>query len=208
MKLYGSKQSACTRSVTMVMVEKGASTDFVDVELSRGEHRGDAHLARNPFGRIPVLEHEGLVVYESQAINRYLDAVLPGPALMPAEPAGRAVADQWLSIDSCYFQPQAYNVVLHKIFLPMMGGQPDLAVIGSSEEKLAVVYQAMDAQLARGQYLAGGAVTLADLAFVQYTDFLLQAKCEQLVFAHENVRRWWHAMSQRESYKNTLRPIL
>jgi len=66
----------------MVLVEKDVPVAFENVDISRGAHHSDAHLARNPFGRIPVLEHRGLQVYESQAINRYLDAVLPGPALM------------------------------------------------------------------------------------------------------------------------------
>lgn len=191
----------------MVLVEKDVPVAFENVDISRGAHHSDAHLARNPFGRIPVLEHRGLQVYESQAINRYLDAVLPGPALMPATPAGRAVVDQWTSIQSGDFQPHARNLVLHKVLLPRMGAQPDMAVIGNAEEKLTAVFHAMETQLERSDYLAGDAVTLADLSFVPYTDFLLQAQCESLVFVHKNLRRWWCAMSLRESYRNMLRPI-
>jgi glutathione S-transferase len=88
-----------------------------------------------------------------------------------------------------------------------MGGESDQVIIGAAEEKLKTVYQAMDAALAHSPYLSGTELTLADLAFVQYTDFLLQSKCEHLVFFFEHVRRWWHGISQRDSYKNPLSAI-
>lgn len=207
MKLFGNKHSACTRSVLMVLAEKCHPVSFEEVDLSKGEHKSEAHLLLNPFGKVPVLVDAELKLYESQAINRYLDAVLPGPSLTPAEPKACALMDQWLSIDSAYFLPQAYQVVLQKMFVPMMGGESDQAIIGAAEEKLRTVYQVMDATLAASPYLAGSELTLADLAFVQYTDFLLQCKCEHLVFSFEHVRGWWHRMSQRDSYKNPLSAI-
>lgn len=207
MRLYGNRNSACTRSVLMVLAEKGVSVDFVDLDLSKGENRSESHLMLNPFGKIPVLEDDSMTLYESQGINRYLDAILPGIQLTPSDVRCRARMDQWLCIDSSYFMPQAFNVVLQKIFLPMMGGETDHAVVGAAEENLKVVYRAMDAALEHSTYLAGEQVSLADLAFVQYTDFLLQAKCENLIFGHEIVRRWWHLMAQRESYKNPLQTI-
>ncbi|RON06639.1 hypothetical protein BK659_20325 [Pseudomonas brassicacearum] len=207
MILIGNESSACTRSVLMVLAEKNTPVEFISVDLSTGAHKADEHLALNPFGKVPVLLDGEVKIYESQAINRYLDARLPGISLVPKDLAALAKMDQWLSVDACYFTPPAYSVVFQKIFLPMFGGQSDLSIIQEAEEKLKAVYSAMDKTLENSSFLAGEELTLADLAFVQYTDYLLQAKCESVVFAHDNIRRWWHALSQRASYKNPLAMI-
>lgn len=204
MKIYGNEQSACTRSVLMVFAEKNTPVEFVSIDLAKGENRSEEHLKRNPFGKIPVLETKHQVAYEAQAINRYLDKKLPGISLTPEDDELKLRMDKWMSIDCSYFTPQAYIVVLNKIFLPMFGGQPDQAAIKEASEVLKVIYKAMHDELENSEYLAGDEVSLADISFVQYTDYLLKAQCESIVFEHENVRRWWHKMTQRDSYTKLL----
>src|ERR1700694_2872142 len=72
------------RAVLATLEEKGASYRFSPV--APGTMRSPEHLARHPFGRVPVLEHDGFMLYETQAILRYLDRMLPSPAHTPAEP--------------------------------------------------------------------------------------------------------------------------
>lgn len=202
MKLIGNIQSACTRTVLMVCAEKNYPIELESIDLSVGENRTDSHLAKHPFGRIPVLESEEFVLYESNAICSYLDDVLPGISLTPKSEMQRAIMQKWLSINNCYFTPNAYTVVLQKIFMPMYEQEPDHAAIEDAIEKLKPVFIAMESDLAKNEFLAGNDVSLADIVLIQYTDFLLKAGCEKVVFEHENVRRWWHAMSQRASYGN------
>jgi glutathione S-transferase len=79
------------RSVLAALEEKGASYRLAPV--APGTLQSPGHLARHPFGRVPVLEHDGFSLYETQAILRYLDRVLPAPALTPADPKRAA---QWI----------------------------------------------------------------------------------------------------------------
>ncbi len=204
MKIYGNEQSACTRSVLMVLTEKKTPVEFVNIDLAKGENKTEEHLKRNPFGKIPVLETEHQTVYEAQAINRYLDNKLDGIKLTPESDELKLRMDKWMSIDSSYFTPQAYTVVLNKIFLPMFGGETNEAAVKEACEVLKVIYKTMHDELEKSEYLAGDEVSLADISFVQYTDYLLKAQCESVVFEHENVRRWWHKMTQRESYSKLL----
>ena len=71
------------RAVLAALHEKGVPCRFSMV--TPGALRAPEHLARHPFGRVPVLEHDGFMLYETQAILRYIDRVLPEPALTPAE---------------------------------------------------------------------------------------------------------------------------
>lgn len=204
MKIYGNDQSACTRTVLMVLAEKKTPVEFVNIDLAKGENKTEEHLKRNPFGKIPVLETKTQTVYEAQAITRYLDKTLEGIQLTPKDNELSLRMDQWMSIDSSYFTPQAYNVVFNKIFLPMFGGETNEVVVNESCEALKIIYKSMNDELEKSEYLAGDEVSLADISFVQYTDYLLKAQCETIVFEHENVRRWWHKMTQRDSYKKLL----
>ena len=85
MKVYGFPGSTCTRKVLMTLHEKNCPYAFIPVDLGKGEHKQPEHLARQPFGVVPVLDHDGFVLYESRAIIRYLDAALVGEKLTPTD---------------------------------------------------------------------------------------------------------------------------
>src|SRR3984957_2181003 len=88
--LYGFDGSTYVRTVRMLLAEKGAAYEQVPVNVLAGEPRHPEHLARHPFGKVPVLDHDGFRVIESSAITPYLDEVLPGPSLTPGSPKDRA----------------------------------------------------------------------------------------------------------------------
>lgn len=76
--VHGVPGSPFTRSALLILEERQARYTLRAVQ---GELRGPEHLARHSFGRIPVIEHDGFLLYECQAILRYLDRVLPGALL-------------------------------------------------------------------------------------------------------------------------------
>ncbi|MDB6105516.1 MAG: glutathione S-transferase, partial [Gammaproteobacteria bacterium] len=92
--VYGVPGSPYLRSALLGLHEKGAAYRLAGLSAGIGETRREDHLRRHPFGRIPVLEHGEFRLYETQAILRYLDAVLPGPALQPQDPCAAARMNQ------------------------------------------------------------------------------------------------------------------
>jgi glutathione S-transferase len=70
--LYGFPFSTCTQRVLAVLLEKDLPYELVEVNLFKGDQKSEAHLARQPFGKIPVLEDDGFFVFESRAISKYL----------------------------------------------------------------------------------------------------------------------------------------
>ena len=70
MRLYGHPLSSCTRKVLVALAEKGEGAELVPIDLFRGEHKAPPHLARHPFGVVPVLDDDGWVLFESRAIIR------------------------------------------------------------------------------------------------------------------------------------------
>ncbi len=137
--------SPFARAVLATLEEKGARYRLAPV--MPGTMRSPEHLARHPFGRVPVFEHNGFVIYETQAILRYLDRVLPEPSLTPADPKAAARMDQVMNINDWYlFQGVGNVIIFHRVIGPqLMGLKPDEAAIEAAMPKARTVF----AELAR-----------------------------------------------------------
>src|SRR3546814_11134851 len=88
--------STYARRVLITLLEKGLQHEAVLIDMAARQHRGTEYLALNPYGRVPTLEEDGLVLYESSAIMQYLEATHPPPALTPPDAKGRALVDSHL----------------------------------------------------------------------------------------------------------------
>ncbi len=100
-KLYDAVPSSNCDRVKIVLHEKGLSYETVRLDLKMGDQRKLEHLERNPYGRVPVIDDEGRMLFESCIINEYLDERYPDPPLMPKDPylrgRGRIFADYALN---------------------------------------------------------------------------------------------------------------
>src|SRR6267154_2445893 len=97
------------RSVFALLMEKGARYRLAPV--TPATRKSEPHISRHPFGRVPVLEHDGFLLYETQAILRYLDRVLPAPPLTPDEPKAAARMDRAMNINDWYLFQGVNNVI-------------------------------------------------------------------------------------------------
>jgi glutathione S-transferase len=204
MKLYGHPLSSCTRKVLLTAAEKDARIDLVPVDLFTGEHKQPAHLARHPFGVVPVLDDAGFVVYESRAIVRYLDARLAGAPLVPAELRDRARMDQWLSVDQSYVAPHVRTLAVQRLLRPREGLAPEPVVVGEAERALARAFAVLDRALGDAQFLAGAAFSLADISLMPYVAGLTMVDAAHLIGDLRHLGRWWSEVSSRASWRRAI----
>ncbi len=166
----------------------------------------EPHLSRHPFGRVPVLEHDGLVFYETQAILRYLDRTLPDPALTPADPRTAARMDQVMNICDWYLFQGVSNVIgFQRIVRPRLKGTPaDEAAIAGAMPRAHAVFDELSRLLGAKPYFCGDALSLADLIVAPQLDFLSQTpEWGPLTAAAQNLVGWLARMTARESFKAT-----
>jgi glutathione S-transferase len=192
------------RAVLIALEEKAAAYRFAPV--APATLRSAAHLTIHPFGRVPVLEHGTFRLYETQAILRYLDRVLPGVALTPAEPRSAARMDQMMNVNDWYlFQGVGNVIAFQRIIAPRLMGRPgDEAAIEAALPRARAVFAELAAQLGADPYFAGPHVSLADLLLAPQLDFLQQTpEWESLAAPHGNLRRWLDRMNERPSLKAT-----
>jgi glutathione S-transferase len=192
------------RTVLATFGEKGATCRFALV--SPGRLKSEPHISRHPFGRVPVLEHDGLMLYETQAIVRYLDRVLSGPALTPADPRAAARMDQVMNVCDWYLFQGVNNVIgFQRIIAPrLMGLPPDEAAIAAAMPKAHLVFNELARLLGRNTYFAGEDVTLADLLVAPQLDFLAQTpEWQPLIANAPNLVTWQARMNDRASLRAT-----
>ncbi len=192
------------RSVLATLEEKGARYRLLPV--APATLRTPQHLTRHAFGRVPVLEHGDFRLYETQAILRYLDRLLPQPALTPAEPRAAARMDQLMNINDWYlFQGVANIIAFQRVVGPrLLGLTPDEAAIAAAVPKAQRVFDELAGFLGEQPYFVGAAPTLADLLLAPQLDFLQQTpEWAALTARHRHLPRWLATMQARPSFVAT-----
>ena len=192
------------RAVLITLEEKGAPYRLAPVAPTT--FRSAQHLNRHPFGRVPVLEHDGFLLYETQAILRYLDRVLPNPSLTPADTKGAARMDQVMNINDWYLF-QGVNTVIgfNRVVKPrLLGLPPDEAAIAAAMPKAHAVFDELARLLASRLYFAGDAPSLADLLVAPQIDFFRdQPEWLPLTAEHPKLVARLERMNARPSLKAT-----
>jgi glutathione S-transferase len=189
------------RAVMATLEEKGAP-----YRLARLAPKSAEHLALHPFGRMPVLAHKEFRLYETQAILRYLDRVLPTPPLTPADPKLAARMDQVMNINDWYLFHDVGNVIIfHRVVGPkVMGATPDEEAIKAAMPKAHVVFDELARLLAQQTYFAGDTLSLADLMVAPAVAFFtLTPEWSVLGAPHANLVAWLARMQARPSMKAT-----
>jgi glutathione S-transferase len=192
------------RAVLAMFEEK--RTRYRLVPLKPGENRAPEHLALNPFGAIPVLEQGGFVLYETQAILRYLDRVLPPPALTPTDPRDAARMDQVMNINDWYlFRGVGSVIAFQRLVGPkLLGLVPDEAAIAAAMPQAHRVCGALSKLLGGKSYFAGETMSLADLLVGPHIDFLaMTPEWQALTAARANLVAWIERVRARASFQAT-----
>jgi glutathione S-transferase len=161
-KLYDHPDCPFCQKVRVVLAEKELEFERVNVDLRAGEQRTPEFLKMNPYGKVPVLVDDDLVVYDSTIINEYLEDEYPAPSLMPEDSAGRARVRMLEDYCDNSFLPVA-GLVLGELAKPEAERDAERlqryqAEIGRGLARLETLFE--------GKEFLVGDFSLADVAFV------------------------------------------
>jgi glutathione S-transferase len=205
--VYGIPGSPFLRSVEVALKEKGLAYQLHP--MAPGEHKTEEHLKRHPFGRIPAFEHDGLALYETQAIIRYLDDRFAHPPLTPGDAERRARMNQVIGIIEWYFFPKAAApIAFNRIIGPRLLGLPcDEAAIAEAMPMARICFAEFDRLLGDKPYLAANSVSIADIMLAAQLD--LFGECpegRELIEGTKNLKTWLERMLARPSFLATQPP--
>ena len=203
MTLWGFDGSTYVRTVKMVLAEK-MFTDFeqVPVNVLAGEPKSAEHLTRHPFGKVPVLDHDGMRILETSAIARYLNDVLPGPSLVPATPKDRARMDMVVGIiDSYGYGALVGGVAAYHLFPDFVGGKNDAMHAAGLANGHKVIELAMTTR-ASSPFIAGE-LSLADLYLAPIAFYLSLTPDMPELLKIEGFADWWTKVQALKSFQST-----
>ena len=208
--IIGFEASTYVRSARLACEEKGVpyrlSADGIEAGIA--DLRGPVHLARHPFGRIPVLLHDGRTVFETAAILHYLDQRFDGPAIFPEDAGARIDAEAWVSALNVYLDRHAVReCVIQYVFPSGPDGGPDRARIDAALPEIAFELGAVDARLGASQqpYFGGERPIAPDFILLPMLDYLANVPEGPSLLANApHVRRFHDAFRSRASHGATL----
>jgi glutathione S-transferase len=127
--LYDGAGTPSPRRVKLCLLEKGLPFKIKWVNLGLMDQKQPSYLKLNPMGLVPTLVHGDKVLYESNVINEYIDAVFPDPPLAPKDPWGQAQIRMWFAFENDFAKP--FRDAVYETF-----GKERLQSTGLTLEKL------------------------------------------------------------------------
>lgn len=195
--LYGRRNSVNVQKVMWTLAEADCEYSRIDVGGSFGGTNTSSYRYLNPNGVVPTLQDESVVVWESNAIVRYLSQKYPRARLVPNSQAASAIADQWMDWTSTTLWPEWLHVFKSTVRTPEE--QRSDANIASAATRLGELYGRLDAWLARNRYVAGDDFSMGDIPVGStcYRYFEMQIPRPNL----PNLVKWYSQLCDRLSFR-------
>jgi glutathione S-transferase len=203
LQIIGLPLSTYTRVVRMTAHEKGIAYDFIEARPHTPEVK-----AIHPAGKIPVMRHGDVTMFESRAIAHYIDDHFPGPALTPRTPAGDSLVEQWISYINTVTDPLLIRRYLFAYIFPKTADKkPDRAAIDEMMPAVAREIEVLDGAVAANGYLADKQFTLADIYLLPILAYVRNLpEGGKLIGETMHLKNYFGRHSERESFKLTAPP--
>jgi glutathione S-transferase len=196
--VWGRRSSFNVQKVMWLVDELGLPHEHIDAGGKFGGLDMPGFVAMNPHRKVPVIDDDGVVVWESHTILRYLAARHGGTRWWPDDPAERSQSDRWMDWSQATLQPDFLMGVFWG-FYRTPEAQRDLPAIREKVAACAAHFRLLDRMLAEGRYLAGDELTLADIpagtALYRYFNLDIQRP------SVPNVEAWYTRLQARPAYR-------
>jgi len=198
LKVYGRRSSFNLQKVMWLVGELKLPHEHILLGGTHGGLDDPTFLALNPHGRVPTIDDDGTIVWESHAILRYLAAKHGGPSWWTPDPGWRAQVDQWMDWTQCSLQPDFLMGVFWG-FYRMPEAQRDMPSVNAKIARTAAHMIHVERLLEGRPYLLGEALSLADITIGThlYRYFNLDIDRPPL----PNVERWYATLQTHRAYR-------
>ena len=181
MKLYSFRLSGHSHRVRLFLSLLGVDYEEVEVDLAAGAHKQPDFLELNAFGQVPVLDDDGVVIADANAILVYLAKKFGRTDWLPEDAAAAAAIQRWLSVAAGQLAHGPAQARLITVFKAPL--RPE-EVIPRAHAALRLI----DGQLARGAYICGDRPTIADIALYSYVARAPEGNVE--LTDYRNIQLW------------------
>jgi glutathione S-transferase len=204
MKLYVLPPSPRAFKVIALKNHLGIECEMQLVDLSKGDQLTPKYLAMNPNRKMPVLEDDGFVLWESNAILFYLASKTPDSRLWPCDPKNQADVLRWLAWESAHFDAESCGMVgFEKISKGVLGlGTADPAFIARGEENFARFAAVLNESLRGRRWLTGDELTIADFSIGAWVP--AAERLQLPVGEFSEIGRWYDGLASLPAWRASM----
>jgi glutathione S-transferase len=206
MKLHIAPPSPRAIKVVALKNNLGLDCEIRVLNFSTGDHTTPEFAALNPNQLMPVLEDDGFVLWESNAILQYLAAKKPERSLWPSDPQRQADVLRWMSWEGAHWAPDGCSILIRENLLKRIfgGGDPDPAEIARGQSEFHRFGGVLDGCLKGRKWLTGNDLTIADYSVGAW---MAVAQLAQYPLAkYTEINRWYAALSSQPGWKEAIVP--
>jgi len=200
LQLWGNADSINVQKIMWCCEELGLAYKRIDAGRHFGVVNTPEFRRLNPNGLVPTIDDEGFVLWESNAILRYLAAKHAAGTLWPTDVAQRALTDRWMDWANSTLWPTM--VPLFRAFMRTPEAQRNAAAIEADRLETVEVLQILDAQLAVTAFVGGDTFTMGDLAVGCAAWRWMALPIERP--ALPNLQRWFDSLAMRPAYRRVV----
>ena len=197
LKIYGADLSAPANKVRMAANALGVEYEYIRVSIRDGENRTEEYLQMHPAGKVPVIDDNGFVLFESDAIIKYL-ATKQKSSLYPEEIKLRALTDQWMDFVAIHVGGAMGKVLFNRVFASFAKVPVDENSLNDGLKFLSRFLPVIDHQLSKARYLTSEQLSLADISLLATLDPAEIAEVD--LTSYKNIVQWRNKLSQKEFY--------
>jgi glutathione S-transferase len=196
LKLFGRANSVNVQKVLWTCEELAIAVDREDLGGAFGGLDSSDYRRKNPNGMVPTIDDDGLILWESNTIVRYLAAKHGAGFLWPTDPTVRATSDKWMDWQLATFWPEVRTIFIQLVRTPE--GQRNASLIDQARLKAIDAASILNDALAKTEFVAGQSLTIGDIAtgVVAYRFFALDIERPTL----SNLEAWYSRLSQRKAF--------
>lgn len=200
--LFGFDGSTYVRTVRCVLASKDVPYDQLPVNVLEGEPQQPEHLERHPFGKVPVLDIDGMRLRETDAIVRYLDARDPEPSMFPADAKRRAKADENAALIGNYGYGAIIGFVAYHLFPDFVGGK-DEEMRQSSIDQAKKLISLVIENKGDAPFLSGNVPGYADYLLGPLMAYATMTEDGAAILSLDGVQDWWDRLSADDIFAST-----
>jgi glutathione S-transferase len=202
-EIIGSIRSTYTRAMCMVCEEKG-----IEYALTERPLHAPEIFAIHPFGKMPVLRHGDVELFESKAIATYLDRSFPPPYVFPSDPRQCALTEQWVSLVNTLMDRTLIRTYIFAYIAPKTAdGEPDRQAIEAVMPALREQIGVLDKAVAKNGYLVDDLFTFADINLLPILYRVRQfPEGAEALAAATHLAGYYDRHAARPSFKRTTPP--
>jgi len=201
--LYGTPISTYVRTVRLLLAGAKAEYNLKDIGIFNGDNETEEYLGKNPFGKVPTLEIDGDLLYETDAIAVYINETLAAGQFKPTDAMLHARLHQITSIINSYlYAPAVGALTIENLVKPSQGKETDQKAVEAAIAPTQKALKAIEDLTIGSPYLLGDSITIADFYLIPIFVYISKTPQFEAVTAQTpKLKTWWEKAQSLDTVK-------